>query len=76
MAYSALASIKDFSTYHLDEITQLAQNMDMTITLNGMNKIVQWSDKKTSLTVEYHLDGRFHRFVEETWKETQQTFKR
>ncbi len=76
MAYSALASISDFSKYNLDEITSLAQNMEMKIHLNGMYKTVQWSDDETSLTVEYHLDGSFHRIVEEVWKESKQTFAR
>ena len=76
MAYSAFARIHDLSKYNLEEIKQFAHTMDMRILEKGLYQLVEWSDKNTSMIIEFHLDGRFHKIVQEVWKDEDQVFTR
>ena len=50
--------------------------MDMRILDRGLYQTVEWSDRFTAITIEFHLDGRFHRIVQEVWKDVDEVFER
>jgi hypothetical protein len=76
MPYSVFARIQDLSQHNLDSIQTLAHSMDMCVVDMGLYQTVQWSDHYTSITIEFHLDGRFHRIVQEVWKDVDEVFER
>jgi hypothetical protein len=76
MPYSVFARIQDLSHHDLESIQTLAQSMDMRILRKDLYQTVEWSDKHTSITIEFHLDGRFHRIVQEAWKDVHEVFER
>ena len=76
MPYSVFARIQDLSQHNLDSIQTLAHSMDMCVVDKGLYQTYQWSDHYTSITIEFHLDGRFHRIVQEVWKDVDEVFER
>ena len=76
MAYSVFARIQNLSQYDLASIQTLAHSMDMRIIEKGLYQTVEWSDKNIAITIEFHLDGRFHRIVQEVWKDVDEVFDR
>jgi hypothetical protein len=68
MDYSVFAKIIDLSVYNLEEIKKIASSMDMNIIQVDQHQTIEWSDENTSITIEFHLDGRFNRIVREVWK--------
>lgn len=76
MSYSVFARIKDLSQHNLDSIQALAHSMDMCVVDKGLYQTIQWSDNHTAITIEFHLDGRFHRIVQEVWKDVDEVFDR
>ncbi len=76
MPYSVFARIQDLSQHDLESIQSLAHAMDMRILGRDLYQTVEWSDKYTAITIEFHLDGRFHRIVQEVWKDVEEVFER
>ena len=76
MPYSVFARIQDLSQHDLESIQSLAHAMDMRILGRDLYQTVEWSDKYTAITIEFHLDGRFHRVVQEVWKDVEEVFER
>ncbi|MEY3854161.1 MAG: hypothetical protein RIS68_175 [Bacteroidota bacterium] len=76
MPYSVFARIQNLSERDFDSIQTLAKSMDMRILDRGLYQTVEWSDRFTAITIEFHLDGRFHRIVQEVWKDVDEVFER
>ena len=76
MPYSVFARIQNLSEHDFDSIQTLAKSMDMRILDRGLYQTVEWSDRFTAITIEFHLDGRFHRIVQEVWKDVDEVFDR
>ena len=76
MPYSVFARIQNLSEHTFDSIQTLAKSMDMRILDIGLYQTVEWSDRFTAITIEFHVDGRFHRIVQEVWKDVDEVFER
>jgi len=75
--YSEFALLGDLSNIHLSELRmKLGRRWKEKITLHASYQLVNWSDRDSSHTICYTLQGEFIQIREEIWKKENEVWIR